>query len=352
MAQNKINRPITFLRRVIQFISFIFIVFGAYFGIKKQTLNYLPFIEVSKEYGEYKQQLAQEGKTIAIVGPEYPQAFDTYLPIKSCRFLRQTGTFRACFVHFISESIGWATPLRLILPHVLLFLILVVLFGRLWCGWVCPLGFIQDTLNIIRKTLKLRPFFVSGKIRKMFKTLGYILLSSIIVFSVISAIPVFPWSLRKQVYLSVCQMCPSRFIFPYLGGWPIVHNFVPIGYGVFTTISIIFTLLFITSFFMKRSWCRICPSGVLLSFFNRGSLLNKEKDVLKCVRCGVCVNVCPLQNEEIYIAGKNIGLDKKLAKKMINVDFPNCIHCFRCIDCCPEESCLKVKFFGFTIFRS
>ena len=111
MAQNKINRPITYLRRVVQLASCVFIVFGGYFGFKKQTLNFLPFVEIPKEYKEYKQKLIEEGKTIVIVGPEYPQAFDTYLPIKSCRFLRQTGTFRACFVHFISESIGWATPL-------------------------------------------------------------------------------------------------------------------------------------------------------------------------------------------------------------------------------------------------
>jgi len=341
MEKNKIRRPITLLRRMVQVLCFSLIVFGAFLGLEKQNLSFLPFIEPPGEYKEYKQQLKQEGKTIAIVGPGYPQAFDTYLPIKSCRFLRQTGTFRACFMHFISESIGWATPLKLVLPHILLFAILGVLFGRLWCGWVCPLGFIQDVLNIVRKSIKLKPFFLSEKTKGIFKKLSYTLLISIIVLSIISAIPVFSWSLRKQVYLSVCQMCPSRYIFPYLGGWPIVHNFIPIGYGIFTTISIIFTLLLATSFFIKRTWCRICPSGLLLSFFNRGGLLSKKKELLKCTRCGICLNSCPLQNENVY-----------LEKKNKNVDFAKCIHCFRCIDSCPEDGCLKVKFFGMTIFKS
>lgn len=341
MEKNKIKRPITLLRRVVQVLCFSLIVFGAFLGLEKQNLSFLPFVEPPKEYKEYKQQLKEEGRTIAIVGPGYPQAFDTYLPIKSCRFLRQTGIFRACFVHFISESIGWVTPLKLILPHILLFVILAVLFGRLWCGWVCPLGFIQDILNMVRKIFKLKPFFLSEKTKKIFKRISYGLLISIIIFSIASSLPLLPWSLRKQVYLSVCQMCPSRYIFPYLGGWPIVHNLVPVGYGIFTMVSIIFILILIGSFFWKRTWCRICPSGLLLSFFNRGSILNKEKDILKCSRCGICLNSCPLQNENVYMEKKN---------KII--DYANCIHCFRCIDCCPQDNCLRVKFLGMRIFKS
>jgi len=341
MEKNKMRRPITLLRRIAQVLCFSFIVFGAFFGLEKQNLSFLPFVEAPEEYNEYKQELKQEGKTITIVGPGYPQAFDTYLPIKSCRFLRQTGTFRACFIHFVSECIGWVTPLRLVIPHILLFVILALFFGRLWCGWVCPLGFIQDILNIARKSIKLKPFFLSEKTKRIFKKTGYTLLTVIMVLSIISAVPVFSWSLRKQVYLSVCQMCPSRYIFPYLGGWPMVHAFVPIGYGIFTIISVIFTLLLLASFSIKRTWCRICPSGLLLSFFNRGGLLNKEKDVLKCTRCGICLNVCPLQNENVY-----------LEKKKKKVDFADCIHCFRCIDSCPEDDCLKVKFLGKTIFKS
>lgn len=341
MEKNKIRRPITLLRRIVQVLCFSLIVFGAFLGLEKQNLSFLPFVEPHKEYKEYKQQLKEEGRTIAIVGPGYPQAFNIYLPIKSCRFLRQTGTFRACFMHFISESIGWVTPLKLILPHILLFVILAVLFGRLWCGWVCPLGFIQDILNMVRKIFKLKPFFLSEKTKKIFKRISYSLLISIIIFSIASSLPLLPWSLRKQVYLSVCQMCPSRYIFPYLGGWPIVHNLVPVGYGIFTMVSIIFTLTLLGSFFWKRTWCRICPSGLLLSFFNRGSILNKEKDILKCSRCGVCLSACPLQNEDVY-----------LEKKKGNVDYADCIHCFRCIDSCPEDGCLKVKFLGMRIFKS
>lgn len=332
------RRPITRLRWIVQISCFAFIVFGAFLGLQKQNLSFLPFVEAPSAF---KQQIKLEDKKTIIIGPDYPQAFDAYLPIKSCRFLRQTGTFRACFMHFVSEAISWTTPLKFILPHVLLFIILAILFGRLWCGWVCPLGFIQDVLNIIRKTATLKPFFLSEKTKEIFQGISYALFFSVIVLSVVSAMPTFSWNIRKQVYLSVCQMCPSRFIFPYLGGWPIVHNFLPIGYGIFTILAITFTAILLGSFFMKRTWCRICPSGLLLSFFNRGSLLNKEKDVLKCTHCGICLESCPLQNENVY-----------LEKEKKNIDHARCIHCFRCIDSCPENDCLKVKFLGKTIFSS
>ncbi|MCS7151801.1 MAG: 4Fe-4S binding protein [Endomicrobia bacterium] len=328
---------ITLLRYFVQSICFLFIVFGSYLGLKKQNLSFLPFIEAPQEY----KQISQEGKKIIISGPTYPQAFDTYLPIKSCRFLRQTGTFRACFMHFISESISWKTNLSFMLPHIFLFLVLAVLFGRLWCGWVCPLGFIQDVLNIIRKKLKLNPILLSEKKEKTLKSIKYIMFITIILLSFVAGTSAVSWSLRKQIYLSVCQMCPSRFIFPYLGRWPIVHNFVPLGYGIFTTISLIFLMLVILSFFIKRLWCRICPSGFLLSFFNRGGFLTKQKETIICTRCGICANVCPLNNENLY-----------LEKEKTNIDFSNCIHCFSCIDFCPEDNCLKVKFLGMKIFRS
>lgn len=342
MEEDKIERPITSLRRTVQILCLCFIIFGGVLGIKKQNLTFLSFIEPSSEYKEYIQQYKkQAGKGIIIAGPSYPQAFDTYLPIRSCKFSRETGTFRACFLHFVSESISWATPLRLVLPHVLVFLILAILFGRLWCGWVCPLGFIQDTLYIIRKGIKLKPFSLPQETKKLFYGISIALLISIIILSVISGISTFPWDLRKEVYLSVCQMCPSRYIFPYLSGWPIVHQFSPLGYGIFTTISIIFTLVLLGSLFIKRTWCRICPSGLLLSFFNRGALLSKEKNLIRCSRCGICESVCPLRNKNVY-----------LEKRNKNINFSDCIHCFQCVDACPQHECLKVNLLNKVIFRS
>jgi polyferredoxin len=98
---------------------------------------------------------------------------------------------------------------------------------------------------------------------------------------------------------------------------------------------------FLASFFIKDSYCKICPLGALNGLFNKGSLLNIEKDSSKCTYCGNCYLACPMQLSRIYT---------ERVKK--NVDRTFCIRCFRCVDVCPETGCLKVKFSNFTIMGS
>ena len=112
-------------------------------------------------------------------------------------------------------------------------------------------------------------------------------------------------------------------------------------YSAIGLIGLSFLALYFFGFVSPRAWCKICPSGGLLSLFNKGSLMKKEKDVQKCTKCGICKRVCPMQIKEIY---------EEKEKK--SVDSTKCIRCFSCTDHCPEEDCLKVKIFGKTLFRS
>jgi polyferredoxin len=99
--------------------------------------------------------------------------------------------------------------------------------------------------------------------------------------------------------------------------------------------------MFFLSFFIRRFWCRLCPSGALLALFNKGCLTTKEKDLQKCSKCGICYDVCPVDNEDVFMIK-----DRKV------VNGTNCIMCFECVDKCPENDCLKVKFAGKTLMRS
>jgi formate hydrogenlyase subunit 6/NADH:ubiquinone oxidoreductase subunit I len=60
----------------------------------------------------------------------------------------------------------------------------------------------------------------------------------------------------------------------------------------------------------------------------------------KCTKCGICKRVCPPQVTEVY--------DDKSG----NVSTSMCVHCFRCVEMCPYEDCLKVNFAGKTILNS
>jgi polyferredoxin len=99
----------------------------------------------------------------------------------------------------------------------------------------------------------------------------------------------------------------------------------------------------VASFFIRRFWCRFCPTGSSFTIKFRGkssALLHLSKDEEKCTKCGICKRVCPQQVTEVY--------EQKGGKITTSM----CTLCLRCVEMCPYESCLKVKVGSKTIFKS
>lgn len=336
MKKRKKKVNITLIRRIVQVIALIFLIYGGFF-ITAQHIDssFMPFIKQPEN----------------IVKPEniepethYDQVFDTYFPTRTCRYVNsETRLYRACAMHFLTEVPIYGVPFKDFLPHLLFFLLLSFILSRFMCGWLCPLGAIQDFLAWLRKKLhlnylKLPKFFLDG-----FEKFRYFWLAVLFIMAVAIVVPalgLIPW--QGDLNLITCNTCPGRIIFPLItggtSGWWLFKN--PIS-TVISLTSLLFLLIFLLSFFGKRLWCKICPTGALLSLFNKGGAITKVKDAEKCTKCGVCERVCPMDNKKVF---------EQKAKKIVN-DF-NCINCFRCVDKCPEDDCLKVKFFGLTVFRS
>lgn len=327
------KRRITLIRRITQIAFFIFLVYGGALGLSKQETSSLAVAQPS----------FAEATTFdeVFVGPSYNQPFDNYLPVQTCRFVRSTGMFTGCFFYSLLDIAPYFIPLENILPILFLFLVLAILLGRFLCGWICPMGFIEDILTIIRKYLGFAYITLSQGINNLLRKTGYVVLISALALSVIIAFPCLPWNIRKGFYLAGCQMCPSRFICPLLTGFPLPLDIMSPIPAVLFVIGIVFLLIFLLSSVIKRFWCRICPSGLMLSFFNRGALLTIEKDVSRCTQCGTCAVGCPVDSTKVY---------EEKQHKVVN--HSRCISCFRCVDLCPEEKCLQVKFLGLRIFKS
>jgi len=162
-------------------------------------------------------------------------------------------------------SLALASNLHTIPLYVLLLFILPIIFtlffGRVFCAGVCPLGALQEVVNI--KNYKL------SKV-------------------VTSVLGVFPW-----IYLGFAVLFAvtnSRFIIchydPFVGIFRLGGEFPLIVFGV---------LLLIISIFTGRPFCRfLCPYGAILSLFSRVSFRQVKITKKECINCQLCHNACPV----------------------------------------------------------
>ncbi len=243
-----------------------------------------------------------------------------------------------------------------------------VILGRVFCGWVCPFGLYVDLMTRLRKALKIKRRNLSDRFNERFHQLSYLILALLIILSVIFAAGAFSSGQTSATsekngfvytYLSApfCQVCPMKPLC-ILGDvsvglmhadWTVQNTtgqFYQLGFYL-TSINIaILVIVSLAAFFVRRSWCRICPLGGLIALFNRfppfkwisGVRLDKTEE--KCTKCGICKRVCPTQVKEVY------------EQKSGDVASSQCIYCMRCVEMCPNEDCLKFKFAGKTVVKS
>lgn len=187
-------------------------------------------------------------------------------------------------------------------------IILTLIVGRFFCGWVCPLGSIIDLVDLLMKPLR-RKNPLSRK--KLFSD-GWLL--------------VHPPSL-----LILGGLLVTVFFAP-----PVIQFFHPHVWIVrifsLSTAGIIFLgfLVFLSSI-SRRFWCaNLCPLGALYGLLGSASLL--KLSITSCSRCGRCRN-CPTGAARF--------------EEMRVVEF-RCIRCFDFEYLCPEDGFIygrkKVKY--------
>ena len=158
-----------------------------------------------------------------------------------------------------------------------------IIFGRLICGYVCPVGLIQDLMYKIKVP----------KRKVQFHFLRYIKYFVLIVFVVL--LPLFlvhnlsglgePWFCK--------YICPSGTIF---GAIPLlaVNGFLRELGGVLLAVNL-FTaaVLLICAIIIFRPFCRMfCPLGAIYALFNKIAFLKMRCDKEKCISCNKCAQAC------------------------------------------------------------
>lgn len=200
---------------------------------------------------------------------------------------------------------------RLLIPGLawtFLTLIVTLVFGRVFCGWFCPLGTLQDLVGRLTARYRRREPEPSPRLRsKLVLLSGLVLLAAggIQWVWAFDPLAIFVRALSFQVLPGVNAGADraAAWLLPVVDYWPpldqgyawLKANLLDVGNPVFPHAAVIgWVLLGILAGVLvrRRFWCRyLCPLGALLGLVSRFALL--KRDAAACtLACGQCRNVC------------------------------------------------------------
>ncbi len=206
------------------------------------------------------------------------------------------------FLQILAAGFTGVTSAAVIGAAVVVALYMIV-GGRAYCSWVCPVNLITDMANWLRRRLGIRG---SAKISVNAR---YWMLALTLVLS-------FATGTLAYELVNPVSMLHRGLIFGMGFGWAVVL-------GVF-----LFDL-----FIMRHGWCgHLCPMGAFYGILGNSALVRVRADRrADCDDCMECYEVCP---EPQVLPAALKGAKKGLAPVVLSGD---CTNCGRCIDVCGED---------------
>ena len=187
--------------------------------------------------------------------------------------------------------------------------------GRAFCGWMCPLGAVQEGLAKLASRLGGEKRHIRGKQTRVrfplrlpqwtdrpLRYAKYLILAFVILPGIFA------------VYPPLQEFCPARAVFSFklTGGliWGVLITFV------------------VTSLLVDRIWCKyLCPLGAALAISNKISPVQLVSDSDHCNNCRRCDIECPMG----------------IANVPANLTDTECIRCLECLDTCVRDGSLELK---------
>ncbi|MEA1984064.1 MAG: 4Fe-4S binding protein [Euryarchaeota archaeon] len=191
---------------------------------------------------------------------------------------------------------------------------LSVIGAKLFCGWVCPFGALQEIVNNIPvpfgKKIKL-PFKISNTIR----------------------ISIFAISL-------IMVISTGSDLYTYQN---ILNPFELFDWNFELVLAVLVGVILVASIFMYRPFCYlICPVGLLTWMLEYVSIFRVRLDREKCNNCKKCILKSPCPSVKAILDGDTLR--------------PDCFACGACIDACPKDALefgiwKKAKACTFSLFK-
>lgn len=197
--------------------------------------------------------------------------------------------------------------------------LLTLLFGRVYCSWICPLGMMQDLAN---RLVRPQPQQLKGAaarhtpnhrlIRLIFGLLGF---GSLLFCGTLLLTWLDPYSIAARFMTAVVNpaaasigLADGSADWLRYGPWLLVIVIISIG------IPLLMALL------RGRLYCNsICPVGALLGLISRAAPFTPHIDEKSCRLCGHCLRACKAHAIDL---------------KTLRIDATRCIACYNCLESC------------------
>lgn len=245
-------------------------------------------------------------------------------------FLDLTGSLHA-WLGWLAKIQFWPAVLALNVAVVAGLLILTLIFGRIYCSVICPLGIMQDLISALHGRRKRNRFSFSPEKRWLrYGVLVVFLASCVAGINVIVSLlapyssygrmvnsilrPV--WTAGNNVLASLAERMDS-YAFYSVDVW---MRSLP----TLIIAAVTFVIIAVLAWRGGRTYCNtICPVGTILSFFARFSWFKISIDSDKCVSCRLCEKNC-----------KASAIDVKTGR----IDYSRCVVCGNCIGKCNKDA--------------
>lgn len=245
-------------------------------------------------------------------------------------FLDFTGTLHNWF--------GWLAKVQFIpallalnIGVIVLLILLTILFGRIYCSVICPLGIFQDVTSWLAGKRKKRRFSYSPAISWLrYSMLGLFILALILGISAFVSLfdpygaygrmannlfaPIYLWANNMLAYLA-----------EHIDSYTFYATDVWIKSGITFSVAVITIItLVVLAWRNGRTYCNtICPVGTILGFLSRFSLFRITIDTNKCNQCDLCSRTCKASC---------------INTKEQAVDSSRCVTCMNCISVCKQNA--------------
>lgn len=172
------------------------------------------------------------------------------------------------------------------------------LFGRVWCGWVCHLGALQEFLHVPNQLA-----FLQGR----------------------RAQQIMRWSRYALLIALIAQLAITRTnLFIHIDPFKVAFNLS----SYYVTGWILLGLMLVSSLYINRPFCRsVCPVGVVLGWISRlpgAAVLGRNED---CTSCKLCSSACAVQ-----------AIQRDPESKEVAFHSSDCIMCGDCLGACRKNA--------------